>query len=101
MKKNGVYVHVVFFLFSEFWVHQMGRGLTPRTLDTPLHGFATVRGCQFSDFSRISDFFRIKETGIKLIKYGQNMHNISIVSKDRLDSDKRLDIPSQNTVSKH
>ena len=29
-------------------------------------------------------FFRIKETCIKLIKYGQNMDKISILSKDRL-----------------
>ena len=52
----------------------------------------------------MSDFrfvFRIKETGIKLIKYGQNTNKISMISKDRLDSDKRLDIPSLNTVSKH
>ena len=55
-------------------------------------------GCQFSDFSLISDILRIKETGIKLIKYGQNMDNISIVSKDRLDSGNRLDNPSM-TVS--
>ena len=36
--------------------------------------------CQFSDFSLISDFFRVKETGIKLIKCGKNMDNISMVS---------------------
>ena len=60
-----------------------------------------TQGCQFSDFSLISDFFRIKETGIKLIKYDQNMAKISIVSKDRLDSSKRLDNPSLKTVSKH
>ena len=41
-----------------------------------------LQGCQLSDFSLISDFFRIKETGIKLIKYGQNMDKISTVSKD-------------------
>ena len=59
------------------------------------------QGCQFSDFSLISDFFRIKETGIKLIKYGQNMEQTSLVSKDRLDNGKRLDNPSLNTISKH
>ena len=60
-----------------------------------------LQGCQFSDFSLISDFFRMKETAIKLIKYGQHMDKISIVSKDRLDSGKRLDNPSLDTVSKH
>ena len=59
------------------------------------------QGCQFSDFSLISDFLRIKLTGIKLIKYDQNMDKISIVSKDRLDNGKGLDNPSLNTVSKH
>ena len=57
-----------------------------------------MQGCQFSDFSLISDFLRIRETGTKLIKYSQN---ISIVSKDRLDSVKGLDNPSLNTVSTH
>ena len=28
-----------------------------------------IQGCQFSDFSLISDFLRIKENDIKLIKY--------------------------------
>ena len=28
-----------------------------------------IQGCQFSDFSLISDFLRIKENSIKLIKY--------------------------------
>ena len=51
---------------------------------------AYIQGCQFSDFSLISDFFRIKETGIRFLKYSQNMYTISIVSKDRLDSDKGL-----------
>ena len=60
-----------------------------------------VQGCQFSDFSLISDFLEIKESGIKLIKYGKNMDKISIVSKDRLDSGKGLDNPCLNTVSKH
>ena len=59
------------------------------------------QGCQFSDFSLISDFLRIKETCIKLIKYSKNMDNISIVSKDRLDNGKELDNPSLNTVSTH
>ena len=58
------------------------------------------KGCYFSDFSLISDFFRIKETGIKLIKYSQNM-DISMVSKDRLDSGKGLDNPPLITVPKH
>ena len=59
------------------------------------------QGCQFSDFSLISDFLRIKETCIKLIKYGQNMDNISIVSKDRPAIGKGLDNTSLNTVSTH
>ena len=59
------------------------------------------KGCYFSDFSLISDFLRTKETGIKLIKYSQNMDKISIASKDRLDSGKGLDNPSLITVSKH
>ena len=63
--------------------------------------FLMEQGCQFSDFSLISDFLRIKETGIILIKYGQNIDKISIVSKDRLDIGKWLDNPSLNTVSKH
>ena len=54
-----------------------------------------LQGCQFSDF------LRIKETGIKLIIYGKNMDKILIISKDRLDSGKRLDNPSLKTVSKH
>ena len=37
------------------------------------------QGCQFSDLSLISDFFRIKETGIKLNKCGQNMDNNGIL----------------------
>ena len=57
--------------------------------------------CQFSDFSRISDVLRIKENGITLIKYSQNMNKISIVFKSRLDSDKGLDNPSLNTDSKY
>ena len=60
-----------------------------------------LQECQFSDFSLISDFWRLKETGIKLIKYGQNMDKIPIVSKEMLDSGKGLDIPLLNTVSKH
>ena len=60
-----------------------------------------MQGSQFSDFSLISDFLRIKVTGINLIKYSQNMDNISIVSKDRLDNDKGLGLPSLNTVSTH
>ena len=59
-----------------------------------------IEGCQFSDFSLISDFLRIGETGIKLIKYGQNIDQISIVSNYRLDSGNGLDKPSLNTVSK-
>ena len=43
----------------------------------------------------------MKETGIKLNNYGQNMDKISMVFKDRIDSGKRLDNPSLNTVSKH
>ena len=59
------------------------------------------QGCQFSDFSLISDCLRIKECGMKLIKYGKNMDKILIVSKDRLESGKRLNNPSLKTVSKH
>ena len=59
------------------------------------------QGCQFSDFSLISDFLRINETCIKLIKYGQNMDKILIASQDSLDSGKGLDNPCLNTVSKH
>ena len=54
-----------------------------------------IQGCQFSDF------LEIKESGIKLIKYGKNIDKMSIVSKDRLDSGKGLDNPCLNTVSKH
>ena len=57
---------------------------------SPLRINTISQGCQFSDFSLISDFFRIKETVIKLIKYGQNMDKISKVSKDMLDSGKRI-----------
>ena len=56
-----------------------------------------------SVFSLKSDFrffFRMKKTGTKLFKYGQNMDTISIVLKDMLDSGQRLDNPSLNTVSK-
>ena len=60
-----------------------------------------TQGCQFSDFSLISDFLRKKECGMELIKYGKNMDKILIVSKDRLDSGKRLNNPSLKTVSKH
>ena len=60
-----------------------------------------LQGCKFSDFSLISDFLRTKETGIELIKYSQNMDNVSIVSKDRFDNGKGLDNPCQNTVSTH
>ena len=59
------------------------------------------QGCQLSDFSLISGFLRIKKSGIKLIKYGQNMDTISIVSKDRPHSGKGLHYPSLRTVSKH
>ena len=38
---------------------------------------------------------------MKLIKYGKNMDKIIIISKDMLDSGKRLDNPSLKTVSKH
>ena len=58
-----------------------------------------MQGCQFSDFSLIYDFLKIKESGIKLIKHSQNMDNISIVSKNRLNNGKGLDNPSLNTVS--
>ena len=59
-----------------------------------------LQGCQFSDFSLISDFLILRETGIKVIKYGQNM-DLTIVSKVRIDSGKGLDNPSLNTISKH
>ena len=61
----------------------------------------SIQGCQFSDFSLISDFLTIKETGIKVIKYSQNMDNTSIVSRDRLNNDKGFENPSLNTVSTH
>ena len=64
------------------------------------HRLSTA-GMSVFRLSLISDFFRIKDTGIKLIKYGQNMDKISIIFKYRLDRDKRLDIPSLNSVSKH
>ena len=52
--------------------------------------------------SLILDFLRIKESGIKSIKYSQNTDNISIVSKDRLDNiGKQLDDPPLNTASTH
>ena len=38
----------------------------------------------------ISDFLRIKGTGINFIKYCQNKENISILPKDRLTSDTGL-----------
>ena len=60
-----------------------------------------MQGCQFSDFSLISDFLRIREIGIKLIKYVQNMDKVLVVNKYRLNSGKGLDNPSLNTVSKH
>ena len=53
------------------------------------------QGCQFSDF------LRIKESGMKFIKYSHDMDNISIVSKDRFNNGKGLDNPSLNTVSTH
>ena len=52
------------------------------------------QGCQFSDFNLISDFLRLKETSIQVIKYSQNM-DILIVSKDMID------ISIIHTVSKH
>ena len=58
------------------------------------------QGCQFSGLSLISDLLSIRETGIKLIKYGQNMDKGLIVTKDRLDSGNRFDNPSLTTVSK-
>ena len=64
-------------------------------------GICLQQGCQFSDFSLISDFLRLKEIGIKLIKYGQNMDKISTVSKDMFDSGSGFDNPLLNTVSKH
>ena len=60
-----------------------------------------IQGCQFSDFSLISDLLRKKEFGMKLIKYGKNMDKILIVPKYRLDSGKRLKNPYMKTVSKH
>ena len=56
------------------------------------------QGCQFSDFSLISDFLRRKGTGIKLIKFCQNRDKSSKVSKDRLNSGKGFAILSLNTV---
>ena len=66
-----------------------------------MNRWTLLQGCQFSDFSLISDFLRTMDSGIKLIKYGKNFNKISIVSKGRLDSDKRLDNPSLKTVSIH
>ena len=63
--------------------------------------FTVEQGCQFSDFSLISDFLRIKKTCIILIKSGQNINKFSIVSKGRLDNGKGLDNPSLITFSKH
>ena len=57
--------------------------------------YIDIQGCQFSDFSLISDFLRMKKTCIKLIKSGQNIDKFTIVSKGRLDN------PSLITVSKH
>ena len=45
-----------------------------------------IQGCQFSDFSLISDFLTIEETGIKLIKYGKNMDKILKVFNPLLPS---------------
>ena len=59
------------------------------------------QGCQFSDLSLISDFLRIKKTCLKLIKCGQKIDKILIISKDRLDFGKWLGNPSLITVSKH
>ena len=66
-----------------------------------LQCFSSVQGCQFSDLSLISELLRIKETGIKLNKYGQSMDNILVVSKDKLDRGTWLDNPSLNAVSEH
>ena len=60
-----------------------------------------IQECQFSDYNLILDFLRIRETGIKLIKYSQSMDNISIVSRTGLTMAKGLDNPSLNTVSIH
>ena len=49
----------------------------------------------------LSSDFRLRETGIKLIKYSQNIDKVLIVTEDRLDSGKGLDNPSPNTVFKH
>ena len=57
------------------------------------------QGCQFSELSLISDFFRRKATGIKLIKFGQNRDKSSRVSTDRHDSGKGFAILSLNTVA--
>ena len=43
-----------------------------------------IQGCHISDLSLVSDFLRIKETGTKLTKYGQNMGKSSIVPIDML-----------------
>ena len=65
------------------------------------HLYVLYRDVSFHTLVCFQIFFRIKETGIKLIKYDQNMDKISLLSKDRLYSGKRLDTPSLNTVSKH
>ena len=62
------------------------------------------QGCQFSDFSLISDFLRTAKTSIKIDQMWSKymyIYKISKVSKDRLDSDKWLENPCLNTVSKH
>ena len=58
-----------------------------------------IQGCQFSDFSLISDFLGRKGTGIKLIKFCQKRDKSSKVSKDRLKSGIGFAIPSLNTVA--
>ena len=57
------------------------------------------QGCQFSDFSLISDFLRSKGTCTKLIKFGQNKDKSSRVSNDRHNSGKGFAILSLNTVA--
>ena len=87
-------------LFDYFTVYKNGTHWDSKLYHLTASNVPLIKqGCQFSDLSLISDFLRIKETDIKLIKYSQNMDKISIVSKDRLDNWKGLDNPSLNTVS--
>ena len=59
------------------------------------------QGCQFSDFSLISDFFENKGNRHTIDQIWSKHGQSQIVSRDRLESGKGLDNPALNTVSKH